>query len=67
MKKRKLTEFGKSVKKRLIEIDMTQVELAEILGTTKQYLTKVLTGERAGTKYKDRIEKILSLNSREAA
>lgn len=43
-----LTPLGKEIKKKLIDKDMTQVELAEQLGVTKQYITKIITGTRTG-------------------
>ena len=50
-----LTPLGKEIKKKLIDKDMTQVELAEQLGVTKQYITKIITGTRTGDKYLCRI------------
>lgn len=60
MKRRELTPYGKQVKHRLIEINMTQVELANQVGTTKQYLGKILYGERAGTMYLEKIDQVLN-------
>lgn len=60
-RKRELTPYGKSVKHRLIEMNMTQVELAESVGTSKQYLGKILFGERAGTMYLDKINQVLHI------
>lgn len=60
-KKRQLTPFGKEVKHRLIELNMTQVELAELVGTSKQYLGKILFGERAGTMYLEKINQVLHM------
>ena len=56
-----LTPYGKEVKCRLIELNMTQRELAEIVGTSKQYLGKILHGSRSGTKYVGEINRILGL------
>lgn len=61
-RKRELTPYGKDVKHRLIEMNMTQVELAEQIGTSKQYLGKILFGERAGTMYLDKISQILHMD-----
>lgn len=55
-RKRELTAYGKEVKHKLIEMNMTQVELAEQVGTSKQYLGKILFGERAGTMYLEKID-----------
>lgn len=60
-RKRELTGYGKQVKHKLIEMNMTQVELAELVGTSKQYLGKILFGERAGTMYVDKIDQVLNL------
>jgi len=62
MKKRKLTPFGLKVKNRLVDINMTQKELAKRLGTSDAYLSMILYGERAGTIYIESIKKILDLN-----
>ena len=63
MKKRqsKLTPFGKEVRKKLIDKGMTQVELAALIGCTKQYVYKILCGERSGRKYIEEIAKILDI------
>ena len=58
-RKRELTDFGKRVKHRLIELNMTQVELAEQVGTSKQYLGKILFGERSGETYLKKIEQVI--------
>ncbi|SES63870.1 helix-turn-helix domain-containing protein [[Clostridium] polysaccharolyticum] len=60
-KKRNLTEYGKKVKHKLVELNMTQVELAEIIGTSEQYLGKILFGERSGGKYVEEINLLLGL------
>ena len=57
-----LTPLGKEIKKKLIDKDMTQVELAEQLGVTKQYITKIITGTRTGGKYLCRIGAILDID-----
>lgn len=55
--------FGKKIKKRLIDMDMTQVELAERLGITRQYLCRIIAGDRSGKKYRDEIKRILKMDS----
>lgn len=60
MKKRALNEFGKFVNERLIELNMTQKELATQVGTTPVYLSYILRGERAGRKYKEEILRVIS-------
>lgn len=59
----RLTPFGKKVRKRLIDRNMNQVELAARLGCSKQYLYKILTGERSGKKYIREIERILDIGA----
>lgn len=56
-------EFGKEVKKRLIDMNMTQAELAKKLDTTPQYLCRILTGERSGIKYQNKIKGILKIDT----
>ena len=56
-----LTPYGQEVKCRLIELNMTQVELAKKVGTSKQYLGKILHGKRSGATYIDSINKAIGL------
>lgn len=63
----KLTDFGKKVKIRLIEMNMTQVELADYLKISKQYLHRILSGDRSGTKYINKIKKLLQIEEDIAA
>lgn len=58
---RKYSTFGRQVKKRLIDRNMTARQLAEMIGTTPQYLNKILHGERSGGKYIEAIKKILEM------
>ena len=50
------------MRKKLIDRNMTQVELAAMLGCNKQYVYKILTGERSGKKYIEEIAKILDID-----
>lgn len=59
--KRQLTQYGKCVKHRLIELEMTQAELAKQVGTTKQYLGKIIHGERSGAMYLEAINQVLNI------
>lgn len=59
----RITPFGKSIKKRLIDKSMTQVELAIMIGTTPQYLQKIIYGERSGRKYIDHICRVLEIKN----
>ncbi len=62
-KQERLTPFGKKVRKKLIDRNMTQVELAALLGCSKQYVYKILTGKRSGQKYKEEIARILDIEA----
>lgn len=59
----RLTPFGLKVRKRLIDRNMTQVELAALLGCNKQYVHKILVGERSGKKYIEEISRILDIEA----
>lgn len=50
------------IKKRLIEVDKTQKELAEEIGTSEKYLYLILYGYRSGEKYLSGIEKALGID-----
>ncbi len=58
---RKYSALGKKVMKQLIEKEMTAKQLADELGTTPQYLNKILHGERSGEKYIEKIKSILGI------
>ncbi|MDR3597686.1 XRE family transcriptional regulator [Clostridium sp.] len=57
--KREFSTFGIECKKRMLEMNISQKELAKIVGTTDKYLDLVFHGERAGTKYIGKIKEIL--------
>lgn len=61
MRKRKLSEFGRLVNERLVELNITQKQLAQMIGTSEAYLSMILHGERSGKKYRDKIEKFLKI------
>ena len=61
-RKRQLTPFGMLVKKTLVEKGMTQVQLAEKVGTSNKYLNLILYGDRTGDKYIGGIAKVLNLD-----
>lgn len=65
MQKRQLTPFGMTVKKRLIEKGMTQVWLAEEVGTSNKYLNLILYGDRTGEKYIQKIISVLDIDPEE--
>ncbi|MCR2045180.1 helix-turn-helix domain-containing protein [Anaerosalibacter massiliensis] len=56
-------KFGKKVKKQLIELEMTQRDLAKKVGVHENYLTDILNGRRSGEKYKDKIQKIIKIKN----
>ena len=65
-----MTDFGKTVRKRLIEIDKPQnwlVSQVEARGVKcdKTYLSKVLNGDRKGQQVREEIKKILNLEGGE--
>lgn len=62
MPRAEMTDFGKKVVMRLVEKGMTQTELAERLGCTKQYLYKILSGQRSGKKYVEMLRRELELD-----
>ena len=46
-------KFGKKVKKQLIELEMTQRDLAKKVGVHENYLTDILNGRRYSENNKD--------------
>lgn len=57
-----LTRFGKYVLKALIDRGMTQQQLAETIGASPQYLSKILHGTRSAGKYVPAIIAALGLD-----
>ncbi len=55
-------EFGKKVKRRLIDVGMTSRELAALLNIKPQYLSQICTGKRSGIKYRRKIMEILGID-----
>lgn len=53
--------LGKIIKIKLIEHNMTQVELANKLGISRQYVCRIISGDRSGKKYLKEIKRILSI------
>lgn len=53
--------LGIQVKQRLIELNMTQRELAKKIGVNENYLSAILNGRRAGKKYKSSIYQLLNI------
>ena len=61
MSNRVYSGTGKKIKKGLIDKDLSARQLAEMVGTTPQYLNKIIHGERGGNKYRDDICRILGI------
>lgn len=56
---RKQTPYERKIKKRLIDLGMRQADLADAVGISRQYLHKIMVGERSGAKYLSEIHRIL--------
>jgi ribosome-binding protein aMBF1 (putative translation factor) len=56
-----LTEFGREVKKRLIDLDMTQSDLARRIGVSGALISSILHGKRPDTKQKESIRAALGI------
>lgn len=54
--------FGKEVKKRLIDIDMSQKELANRLGYSASYLVEILRGSRGAENARRKICEAVGLD-----
>lgn len=58
---RKYSPLGKQIMKQLVDKNMTAKQLADALGTTPQYLNKILHGERSGEKYMEALRDLLDI------
>ena len=56
-----ITPFGKEIKKRMIDLDMNQKDLAEAINVTPSYISDVFRGARSGVKIKRKICKTVGL------
>ena len=65
MPRSEYTEFGNKVALQLFMNGMTQADLAKKIGCSRQYLHKILCGERSGTKYTELICEELGLSFEE--
>lgn len=54
-------ELRKEVKKRLIDLDMTQQQLANALGIASSYVNDIVLGNRYGEEYLSKILDILGI------
>lgn len=57
-----LSPLGREIKRKLIEQEMTQRELAAAVGVSPQYVTKILSGQRSGERYILKICTMLGIN-----
>lgn len=53
--------YGKLVKKKLIDMEMKQKELAKLVGCSETYMNYIITGKKSGWKYRKKINQILDL------
>lgn len=60
--RRKLDPIGKIIRKRMIDLDMTQRTFAALIGSNYNYVTNIMYGDRPGTKYIDKIAEVLNLD-----
>ncbi len=58
-------EFHSEVKKKLIDLGMTQADLAKKLGIKPPYLNDILKGNRNGEKYMPKILEVLQFDKEE--
>ncbi|RDY27479.1 XRE family transcriptional regulator [Romboutsia weinsteinii] len=58
------SDFGVIVKKRLVELKMTQRQLAKILDMNENYLTDILAGRKSGIKYRLSILREIGLENK---
>lgn len=56
-------EFGQSVRKRLYDLEMTQTELAALLGVSLANIHAILSGKRSGLKYREQIRTAIGMPS----
>ena len=53
---------GENIRRYRKSRGMTQAQLAALIGCEKQYLHKILVGERSGEKYREAISVILEID-----
>lgn len=61
MSNRVYSNTGKKIKKGLVDKDLSARQLSAMVGTTPQYLNKIIHGERGGNKYMGAICRILEI------
>lgn len=62
MKKRPLSPLGVTIKTRLNEMGQTQYWLAKEVGMNTSYLYLIMTGERSGRTYMNKISRVLGID-----
>lgn len=61
MSNRVYSSTGKKIKKGLVDKDLSARQLSAMVGTTPQYLNKIIHGEIGGSKYMSAICRILEI------
>ncbi len=56
-----MSNFGKEVKKAMIDKDVKLKDLASEIGVSTPYISDILNGNRTGSKYKAKIAEFLGL------
>lgn len=62
-KRKDSKHFGKVIKERMIELEITQKELAELIKVHPQYISLIVNGKRSGLKYREKIRAVLGIPS----
>lgn len=60
--KKRLAACGITIKKRMLELGLSNMELANMLNCNESYVCRILYGERSGRKYMTRISEILGID-----
>lgn len=60
-KRRRLTSFGLKARCRMLEMNISTVELANAVGCSPTYITDIFTGYKSGAKYLNKIYEILDI------
>lgn len=61
MNKKEVSPYGKMIKKKLIDKNMTHINLARQIGISPQYLNLIIHGDRTGKKYIEKINTLLEI------
>lgn len=60
-----MKKLGKLIKKRLIDLELTQTELAARIGVNHKYLSKIICGYRGPGRYTESLAKELGVSADE--